>query len=79
VKASLGQEISSQISQSASIVGGNLEIMFDKVILTQLGLTDEHDGEGHGKYKTAFTMPPYLEKDQEIAEDEYRFVMVVNK
>ncbi|MCK5576695.1 MAG: hypothetical protein KAI14_00105 [Dehalococcoidales bacterium] len=51
----------------------------NKIILTQLGLTDLYAEQDYGIYKIAFTVNPYPELEQEIAEDEYRLVMVISK
>jgi hypothetical protein len=50
-----------------------------KMVLTQPGLTDSYSTETYQEYKFSFYVRPYPEAGKEVAQDEYRLSLIVDK
>jgi hypothetical protein len=50
-----------------------------RMVLTELGLTDQYTRETYREYQLAFHVRPYPEAGQSIGRDEYRLQLIVSK
>jgi hypothetical protein len=50
-----------------------------RMVLTELGLTDQYTRETYREYQLAFHVIPYPEAGQSIRSDEYRLQLIVSK
>ncbi len=51
----------------------------DRVELVEPGLSDQYARKVYGDYQIDFHIEPYPEAGEQIAEEEYRLVLIVNK